>query len=93
MACITSVQYQIAHAGRVFGSITPSRGIRQGDPLSSYLFLVCIEGVTALMQQFERRNLIQGVKVARNAPSISNMFFADDCFLFCKASTDSARTI
>lgn len=92
-ACITSIQYQITHAGHVFGSIIPSRGIRQGDPLSSYLFLICIEGLTSLMQHYERRGLIQGIKVARSAPSISNMFFADDCFIFCKTSTDYASTI
>lgn len=35
MACVSSVSYQFAHAGRVFGSINPPHGTRQGDPLSS----------------------------------------------------------
>ncbi|XP_074327095.1 uncharacterized protein LOC141665037 [Apium graveolens] len=93
MACMSSVNYQINHAGRTFGSIIPSRGLRQGDPLSSYLFLICIEGFTSIIHDYENRNLIQGIKVARSAPSISHMFFADDCYIFCKASEDSANHI
>lgn len=90
MACVTTVSYQIAHAGRIFGEIIPSRGIRQGDPLSSYLFLICMEGFTALINDYERRGLIKGIKVARTAPAISHMFFADDTYIFCKANKENA---
>lgn len=75
MRCVSCVIDQITHAGRTFGSTTPSRGIRQSDPLSSYLFLICIEGFTVLIHEYERCNLISGIKVARNAPPISHMFF------------------
>lgn len=57
IACISSVNYQVAHAGRIFGNIIPSRGIRQGDPLSSYLFLVCIEGLSSLIRSYETKGL------------------------------------
>lgn len=93
MACISSVKYKFSHAGRTFGSITPSRGIRQGDPLSSYLFLLCIEGFTALIRKYESRGIIQGIKVAQRAPSISHILFADDCYVFCKASLESANRV
>lgn len=93
MACISSVTYQVAHAGKTFGSITPSRGIRQGDPLSSYLFLIYIEGLTSLIHNYERRGLLQGIKIARSAPPISHMFFADDCYIFCKADVDCASHV
>lgn len=93
MACMSSVNYQINHAGRTFGHINPSRGLRQGDPLSSYLFLICIEGFTSLIHEYERRNLIQGIKVARGAPPISHMFFSDDCYIFCKASVDNSNRV
>ncbi|KAL8121460.1 hypothetical protein AgCh_018259 [Apium graveolens] len=85
--------YQIAHTGRLFGSITPARGIRQGDPLSSYLFLLCIEGFSALIHKYEIRGLIQGIKVAQKAPHISHILFADDCYFFCKASIESANQV
>lgn len=58
MACVTLAHYQICHAGREFGYIYPERGIRQGDPLSSYLFLICTEGFSALIKDYERIRFI-----------------------------------
>lgn len=82
MTCVSTVSYQIVHAGKTFGEINPTRGIRQRDPLSSYLFLIYMEGFTALINDFERRGLVKGIKVARNAPTISHKFFTDDAYIF-----------
>lgn len=49
LECVTSVQFNLSHSGKEFGFLVPSRGIRQGDLLSSYLFLICMEGLTALI--------------------------------------------
>ena len=51
MECITTVQYSILLDGVPKGYIIPSRGLRQGDPLSPYLFLLCAEGLSALLQK------------------------------------------
>lgn len=93
MSCMSSVQYQISHAGKYFGSIVPEQGLRQGDPLSSYLFHICIEGLSALLRDSENRKLLKGIKVDHSAPSISHIFFADDAYIFCKASTESVDHI
>lgn len=90
MACIMYVCYQITHAGKSFGSIVPQRDIRQGDLLSSYIILICMEAFTALIYDFEAKRLIRGIKVARSAPSISHIFFADDSYIFCRASAENA---
>ncbi|XP_062100071.1 uncharacterized protein LOC133805941 [Humulus lupulus] len=93
MKCVTSARYQISHAGKEFGHIVPERGLRQGDPLSSYLFIICTEGFSALLRTYERRKLIRGIQVARGAPVISHMLFADDSYIFCKATSENAAHV
>lgn len=68
--CVNSVSYHITHATRELGPIYPTRGVRQGDPLSPYLLILCAEGLSALIRRNENQNLIQGVKVCRQAPKI-----------------------
>lgn len=75
MECVTTVRYSIAHGGEVFGDIIPSRGIRQGDPLSPYLFILCAEGLSTLIRKYEKEKWLRGCKVARGAPVISHMLF------------------
>lgn len=93
MASITSVSYNIVHGDRSLGPIFPSRGIRQGDPLSPYLFIMCAEGLSALLRFYESNQWIHGVRVCRQAPSISHMLFADDSYLYCKATTEEASRV
>ncbi|KAM6553480.1 hypothetical protein CsatB_014242 [Cannabis sativa] len=93
MKCVTSVQYSVFHDGHLMGPIVPSRGIRQGDPLSTYLFIICAEGFSSLIRKFEEDQVIQGCRVARNAPPITHMLFADDSYLFCQANPTTANNI
>ena len=65
-------------------------GIRQGDPLSPYLFLLCSEGLSSMLAHEEEVGGLEGIKVCRNAPSISHLLFADDSLLFFKASNAGA---
>ena len=68
-------------------------GLRQGDPLSPYLFLLSAEGLSSLIAKYEKAGLIHGVQVARKAPVISHLLFADDCFLFFRANQMEANLI
>lgn len=79
--------------GRRFGSIISKRGIRQGDPLSFYLFLICMEGLSVLIKEYEHRCNLTGIQVARKAPRLSYIFFADDTYIFCKANERERQTI
>ena len=60
MKCVSSVNYAIKVSGCPMGSITPSRGIRQGDPLSLYLFLLCAEGLSSLIKAFVANGGLKG---------------------------------
>ncbi|KAM6556148.1 hypothetical protein CsatB_003167 [Cannabis sativa] len=92
-ACISTASFQFNLNGKVLGSVSPSRGIRQGDPLSPYLFLLCAKGFSSLLHQQESRRALSGFKVARRALAISHLLFADDSFLFCQATINSCNTI
>ncbi|XP_024042043.1 uncharacterized protein LOC112099165 [Citrus clementina] len=93
MLCVSTVWYHVIRDGKEIGPIVPSRRLRQGDPLSLYLFILCAEGLCALIRKNERAGLLHGVKVARGAPVVSHLFFADDCFLFFKATNSEAHVI
>ena len=61
MNCVTSVTYSIRINGVPHGRITPSRGLRQGDPLSPYLFLLCAESLSALIHNAARIGSLWGL--------------------------------
>lgn len=61
MACVQTVSYSVIVNGSPVGRIKPSRGIRQGDPISPYLFLLCAENLSALLFKAEQKGYITGV--------------------------------
>ena len=93
MVCVTSVSYSIMINGDPKGYIKPGRGIRQGDPLSPYLFLICAEGLSALMRKAERDRMIRGVSICRGGPRISHLFFANDSIIFCRAKLSECTAL
>ena len=93
VVCIHSVTYSVMLNGQPYGWITPTHGLCQGDPLSPYLFLLCAEGFTALLNKAESEGQIKGISICRGAPKVTNLMFADDSLLFCQASRDEGETI
>ena len=91
MECICTVQYSVLLDGVLKGYVIPSRGLRQGDPLSPYLFLLCAEGLSALMRQTGSMGRLKGIRTSRVGPWVSHLFFADDSLLFDKASVTESR--
>jgi hypothetical protein len=86
MMCVSSVNYSVLMNFDKVGHIISGRGLRQGDPLSPYLFILVAEGLIALIHQVVNRGDIHGARICRGAPEVSHLLFADDCFLFCRAS-------
>jgi len=80
---VTIVSYSYLLNDTAQGSIVPQRGIRQGDPLSPYLFILCSEVLSGLCYKAQLENKLTGIKVGNKSPRISNLVFVDDTMFFC----------
>ena len=93
MQCVTSVEYWARFNTEETKSFKPTKGLRQGDPLSPNLFLICSEGLSSLLDHEEEVGGIEGIRVCRDAPSISHLLFADDSLILMKANVQNANTL
>jgi hypothetical protein len=88
MKCVKSVSYSVLVNGVPYGNILPSRGLRQGDPLSPYLFLIAAEGLSSLLSRAALDNRLTGVSIFVGGYRLSHLFFPDDSLLFCRATAE-----
>jgi hypothetical protein len=72
---------------------TPSRGLRQGDHLSPFLFILGTEVLSRLFHHQEFIGLLKGIKISKDCPTITHLLFADDLIIFAKATSSEAATI
>jgi hypothetical protein len=93
MTCVNTVRYRVRVNSDESDMFTPTRGLRQGDPLSPYLFLLCSEGLTSMLAKAEEEEELIGVKVCRDAPAISNLLFADDSLILMQADEGNAECL
>jgi hypothetical protein len=89
MRFISPVTYKFKVNGELTEEIVPTRGLRQGDSLSAYLFLICAEAFSCLLKTAEAREQIRGARVCPETLSINHLLFADDSLLLYKLDSQS----
>ena len=93
LSCISSVHYSVLINGNISGSFKPSRGIRQGDPLSLFLFILCSEIFSRLMFKEESTGNLQGIKISKGVQAISHFLYADDIIIVYRENVKNASTV
>ncbi|KAL0006983.1 hypothetical protein SO802_008485 [Lithocarpus litseifolius] len=93
MACVSSVSFEVVVNGGKSECFKPSRGLRQGDPLSPYLFILGQEVLSRLIEHELKLRNVTGIKTSISGPTISHVMYADDVILFSKASKKDAESL
>ncbi|KAL4281411.1 hypothetical protein GQ457_03G020580 [Hibiscus cannabinus] len=82
LRCITTVSFTVRINGCLSQEFRPQRGLRQGDPLSPFLFLLCTQALSALLTVEQISGGLAGLCASRNGPRINHLLFADDSLIF-----------
>lgn len=91
-ACVTTANYSLSINGESIGKIKGQKGLRQGDPLSSYLFVIVMEILTQLLRE-QSLNSNFHYHWRCDKTKIINLCFADDLMIFCKGELSSIQCI
>ncbi|KAL5550058.1 hypothetical protein UlMin_000234 [Ulmus minor] len=90
MTCCSTVSMNVMLNGSVFQSFRPARGLRQGDPLSPYIFILCMKVLSRITNKRVDAGYIKGFKLAWGVLPLNHLLFVDDVFLFGKATRREA---
>lgn len=91
MSCVTQGETSILWNGEPLNPLSDERGLRQGDPLSPYLFVLCLEYLSNLINEAVENKKWVGIKTDKSGIMISHLMFADDLILFAKAEEGNCR--
>jgi hypothetical protein len=75
MRCVSTVSFSVLVNGKPSQNFKPHRGIRQGDPLSPYIFILYADVFSSMITKSQDLSYINGISIAQNAPKISHLFF------------------
>eukprot|EP00253_Pinus_taeda_P005642 PITA_05642 len=93
LSMISTPNFSILLNGAPSTTFNASRGIRQGDPLSPFLFIIAAEGLGRYFKKELRERKIQGLRLWSNHTTVSHQQFIDDIMIYCKVSLNEVRRI
>ena len=89
MQCVTTVTYSILANGAPTEKFKPNCGIRQGDPLSPYILIICTNILSCMLQKLEDSGMLKGVAINKGGLPISHLMFTDDIIIFFKVANQN----
>jgi ribonuclease HI len=93
LECVSTSSFSILVNGGQMETFKPSRRIRQGDPLSPYLFILCMEYLSLKILEACENDSWKPIKASRSGPVFSHLIFADDLLFCAEASINSCNTV
>ncbi|GJW77266.1 protein LAZ1 [Tanacetum coccineum] len=93
MACVSSTSFSLCINGNIHGYFKGKWGLRQGNPLSPYLFTMVMEVLTLILKKMVRNSDLFRYHKQCEELEIINVCFADDLFIFARGDVNSARVI
>lgn len=90
---VKTVSYSILVNGEPKGLIKPTRGLRQRDPLSPFLFLLCTKGLHGLISQATSQRELHGYSLCKNGLKLTHLLFVDDSLLFCRTTPHACEKV
>ena len=88
METVCTTTYLVLINGEPKGFVTPTTDVKQGDPLSPYLFLFCAQGLSTMLWKVEEARHLQGVLSNNGGVHLSHLLFANDSLIFCQATLE-----
>ncbi|KAJ0535080.1 putative RNA-directed DNA polymerase [Helianthus annuus] len=93
MATLYSAKASVLVNGSPTREFLCSRGLRQGDPLSPFLFVIVMEALSKIMEKAVSLGLFNGLKVTNNGPILSHLLYADDAMFVGEWSVSSINNL
>lgn len=93
LACISSSTVSILWNGVISSPFKPNRGIRQGNPLTPYLFILCLNHLSLALDQTLHTKHLSPIRLGRRPIGFNHVLFADDIFLFSQATLHDSRIL
>lgn len=93
LECVSLAGFSVMINGFPHGFFPPQRGLRQGDPLSPFLFAIVGEALSMMIDIAGEASLIDGFKPVLTVPRITHLQFADDTIIFCGAKEEQVKNV
>lgn len=93
MKCINNVNFSILLNGLPIDKIIPTREIRQGNPLSPYIFILCANILSNLINEAQFSKELSSITISKEVPNITHLFFPDDSLIFYKAEEKDTKKL
>ena len=93
MECVRTISFSLVIKDKSTPRFCPFRGIRQGNPLSPYLFLFVVDVLSRMIHKQAQARVIEGLKISKYCYALTHLFFIDDSLFYLKANVGNCRSM